>query len=247
VRTCLSTTPPSDRLRSLHHRNGQPTYRVTGHSSTRDRSSRSLTTPSYSTHVSDTGSRPLGPNIPTKYETFRRLQVTVSDNHLTQVRVSIPHDLFSNVNGNIQYYSIIVYQDGGFPDKPERHNSNVHDQWPPVMRTWAEAAPYPFILAYQTTPDRWMPFKSQLAARVERARVTFIRRAFRVDQEDAVYNIGADKTCPKNVEKMYCNGPLRPVTNYRLKLRAFTANGFQDSWTVPFTTRKYGDNVRSVR
>lgn len=59
------------------------------------------------------------------------------------------------------------------------------------------------------------------------------------DREDTIYNIGADKNCPKNVEKMYCNGPLRPVTNYRLKLRAFTTNGLQDSWTVPFTTRMY--------
>jgi len=97
------------------------------------------------------------------YETFRRLRVTVSENRLTQVRVSIPHDLFSRVNGDVRYYSIIVYQDGGFPDKPERRARDPREEWPPVTRTWAEAAPYPFILAYQTTPDRWMPFKSQSA------------------------------------------------------------------------------------
>ncbi|XP_022183704.1 phosphatidylinositol phosphatase PTPRQ isoform X1 [Myzus persicae] len=163
------------------------------------------------------------PDLPNKYDTYRNLRVTVSDSHLTQVRLSIPGDLFTSSSGNIQYYSIIVYQDGGFPDKPEHGNrlnnprqQMDNDVWPPVMRTWAEAAPYPFILAYQTTPDRWMPFK---------------------DQNDGVFDIGADDTCSIHDQKSYCNGPLRPVTNYRLKLRAFTADGFQDSWTVPFTTR----------
>lgn len=102
----------------------------------------------------------VGPSLPHKYDTFRRLRVTVSKSHLTQVRLSIPDDLFSNANGNIQYYSIIIYQDGGFPDKPEQGFMSNYDVWPPVMRSWAEAAPYPFILPYQTTPDKWMPFKS---------------------------------------------------------------------------------------
>ncbi|VVC45169.1 Fibronectin type III,Protein-tyrosine phosphatase-like,PTP type protein phosphatase,Tyrosine [Cinara cedri] len=156
------------------------------------------------------------PGLPLKYDTFRRLRVTVSESYLTQVRLSIPGDLFSNANGNIQYYSIIVYQDGGFPDKPERGIINHYDVWPPVMRSWAEASPYPFILPYQTTPDKWMPFKNK---------------------NDAVFDIGIDEKCSINDEqKNYCNGPLRPVTDYRLKLRAFTSNGYQDSWTVPFTT-----------
>lgn len=96
------------------------------------------------------------PDKPSKYDTYRRLRVTVSDSHLTQVRLFIPGDLFSNSNGNIQYYSIIVYQDGGFPDIPERGDRNILNV---SMRTWAEAAPYPFILAYQTTPEKWMPFR----------------------------------------------------------------------------------------
>lgn len=109
-----------------------------------------------------------GPDLPNKYDTYRKLRVTVSDSHLTQVHLSIPGDLFTSASGNILYYSIIVYQDGGFPDKPEHGNrlNNPRQQmdddvWPPIMRTWAEAAPYPFILAYQTTPDRWMPFKGE--------------------------------------------------------------------------------------
>jgi len=111
----------------------------------------------------------IGPELPSKYDTYRHLRVTVSDSHLTQVRLSIPSNLFSSASGNIQYYSIIVYQDGGFPDKPEHgiRTNNPRQQmdddvWPPPMRTWAEAAPYPFILAYQTTPDRWMPFKGRV-------------------------------------------------------------------------------------
>lgn len=110
-----------------------------------------------------------GPELPSKYNTYRHLRVTVSDSHLTQVRLSIPSDLFSSASGKIQYYSIIVYQDGGFPDKPEHGIKTINprqqmndDVWPPPMRTWAEAAPYPFILAYQTTPDRWMPFKGRI-------------------------------------------------------------------------------------
>lgn len=60
------------------------------------------------------------------------------------------------------------------------------------------------------------------------------------DQKDTIfYDIGADETCRINDEKNYCNGPLRPMTNYRLKLRAFTTNGFQDSWTVPFSIREF--------
>lgn len=59
-----------------------------------------------------------------------------------------------------------------------------------------------------------------------------------IDQKDVIFDIGADDNCPKYDVKTYCNGPLRPVTNYRLKLRAYTTSGFQDSWTVPFTTRK---------
>jgi len=65
--------------------------------------------------------------------------------------------------------------------------------------------------------------------------VSYVRR---LDQNDGVFDIGTDDSCSINDKKSYCNGPLRPVTNYRLKLRAFTADGFQDSWTVPFTTRK---------
>lgn len=99
------------------------------------------------------------PNLPTKYDTYRHLKVTKT--YLTHVRLSISDNFFSNANGDIQYYSIIVYQDGGFPDKPEHGNVSLQGVWPPVMKTWAEAAPYPFILAYQTTPDQWMPVKGQ--------------------------------------------------------------------------------------
>ncbi|XP_050442897.1 phosphatidylinositol phosphatase PTPRQ-like isoform X3 [Adelges cooleyi] len=156
------------------------------------------------------------PGPPNVYETYRSLRVTVSENQLTQVRVFLSAKLFSNINGTIRSYSIIVYQDGGFPDVPEKGERTAFGIWPPKMRTWAEASPYPFILAYQTTANGWMPF---------------------IDQTTEVsFDVGADMTCRISDRSDYCNGPLRPVTDYRLKLRAFTEHGFQDSWAVPFTT-----------
>ncbi|XP_050536508.1 tyrosine-protein phosphatase 10D-like isoform X3 [Daktulosphaira vitifoliae] len=159
------------------------------------------------------------PNLPSKYDTHRYLRVTVYENYLTRVRVNISTKLFSNLNGTIRSYSIIVLQDGGFPDIPERGERNDQDKWPPELKTWAMAAPYPFILAYQTTPNGWMPFNV-------------------LDQTDdqAIFDIGVDDSCHISDVNIYCNGPLRPGTNYRMKLRVFTDHGFQDSWTVPFTT-----------
>lgn len=65
----------------------------------------------------------------------------------------------------------------------------------------------------------------------------FIKTLGQTDDQ-AIFDIGVDDSCDINDVKIYCNGPLRPGTDYRMKLRVFTDHGFQDSWTVPFTTRE---------
>ena len=52
---------------------------------------------------------------------------------------------------------------------------------------------------------------------------------------DEMFVIGEDIFCQTSIEG-YCNGPLKPETKYVMKIRAFTATGFQDSPPLKFVT-----------
>jgi hypothetical protein len=55
----------------------------------------------------------------------------------------------------------------------------------------------------------------------------------KTNSENFFYTIGTEK-CDS---KRYCNGELKPGTNYKLTLRVFTSAGFADSVFVPFETK----------
>lgn len=53
--------------------------------------------------------------------------------------------------------------------------------------------------------------------------------------ESVIYIVGEDTFCETAFDG-YCNGPLKPETKYSMKIRAYTAGGYQDSPPLKFTT-----------
>ncbi|XP_017960654.1 phosphatidylinositol phosphatase PTPRQ [Drosophila navojoa] len=148
-----------------------------------------------------------------------KMRVSAYDtNHPTSSAiVNLPRDILNSESGKIKYVALLLSQKH-CADKPKL-TYNVSKSWPPVA-SWDEVGG-DCIHQYQTTPERWNPNDEIHIGRADKS-------------EDITFIIGTDK-CPDQT-KRYCNGPLKPNTEYHMVVRLFTSSGYNDAALLEFKT-----------
>ena len=120
-----------------------------------------------------------------------------------QVKIRFRRNYFSDVNGRVVAYTIIVAEDY----RKSTTNKQSLLKWQDVQqhRSWPP---------YQVS-DPYYPFNNSSV-------------------ED--FTVGADESCMN--KNGYCNGPLKPGTTYRFKIRAYSApdKHSETNWSQPITT-----------
>ncbi|XP_069999226.1 tyrosine-protein phosphatase 10D [Penaeus vannamei] len=127
----------------------------------------------------------------------------------TTIRIRYRKNYFSNQNGQVVGYTIVVAED-------DTKNSEGLE-----LPAWQDVQSYSFWPPYQIT-EMYYPFN-------------------KTSVED--FDIGIEEDCDTHVG--YCNGPLKPGTTYRVKIRAYTARTkFADTYfSHPITTDSESGNV----
>ncbi|XP_043503458.1 tyrosine-protein phosphatase 10D-like [Polistes fuscatus] len=140
----------------------------------------------------------------------------------TSVTILLP--LFSDDNGEIKYYAIMVSRKGYNVASKIKFNL-TQNGWPNVS-SWEESMKNDFSISYQATRPRWQPFPSYIA---DYGHIKAVK-----------YVLGEDTACKEissNTNgRLYCNGPLKSDTWYDVRMRAFTSGGFTDSPTFLIKT-----------
>ncbi|XP_015179921.1 PREDICTED: tyrosine-protein phosphatase 10D isoform X2 [Polistes dominula] len=133
----------------------------------------------------------------------------------TSVTILLP--LFSDDNGEIKYYAIMVSRKGYNVASKIKFNL-TENGWPNVS-SWEESMKNDFSISYQATRPRWHPFPNNIA---DYGHIKAVK-----------YVLGEDTACKEissNTNgRLYCNGPLKSDTWYDVRMRAFTSGGFTDS------------------
>lgn len=127
----------------------------------------------------------------------------------TTAKFTLKKNLFSNVNGEILYYALIV-STSALTETSGIWDSQDDSTWPP-------AAPPSKATnqIYQASPLKWQPFKDP-------------------NIQEVSFVIGTEKSCTSK----FCNKPLEPNTPYYVSVRGLTNNAFIDSKAVQFKTCK---------
>uniref|UniRef100_A0A8D8B6L2 protein-tyrosine-phosphatase n=1 Tax=Culex pipiens TaxID=7175 RepID=A0A8D8B6L2_CULPI len=131
-------------------------------------------------------------------------------------KISLSEIIFDSEVGNIKYVALLLSERHCQAD-PERKRA-LSGAWPD-MASWADVYHLECSPQYQTTPKLWDPIAA--------------RRYFGRSDEQIMFVIGSE-TCDDGRE--YCNGPLKPGTEYALIVRIFTDSGFSDSPIQYFQT-----------
>ncbi|XP_026828201.1 tyrosine-protein phosphatase 10D isoform X1 [Ooceraea biroi] len=138
--------------------------------------------------------------------------------HRSTTTATVLLPLFSNANGDIKYYAVMVAMARHNEQSSARFELVTNDTWPDTS-AWKEAMTSDFAIAYQATWKNWYPYPDQIADYGQ-------MRAIK-------YTVGEDVSCKdissKTDKPMYCNGPLKPDTWYHVRMRAFTNGGYADS------------------
>lgn len=133
--------------------------------------------------------------------------------------IRIKKSFFSNIYGNVKYYAIIVCESTGdyHLNSPQSSTS-----LPLELPTWAEVQSKSIWPPYQAT-DLFNPFEH----------LTTIDFVVGNDNCDEYYSMNkailsnpslySNQIENNNLPSRYCNGPLKPGTSYKFKLRAFTS------------------------
>ncbi|XP_063610060.1 tyrosine-protein phosphatase 10D-like [Penaeus indicus] len=125
------------------------------------------------------------------------------------IRVSYRKQYFSDKNGQIIGYTVIVAED------ETKSSTGVE------LRTWKDVQSYSQWPPYQVT-ERYYPFANTSLE---------------------TFDIGVEEDCENRDN--YCNGPLKPGSTYRVKIRAYTAvDKFADTYySFPITTDSENANL----
>ncbi|RZB89880.1 receptor-type tyrosine-protein phosphatase mu-like, partial [Asbolus verrucosus] len=128
---------------------------------------------------------------------------------------SLSKNAFSNTNGEILYYALILLSKSDSVDKTYGFWNNSDETWPSVPNGSGNG-----LEPYQLTPIQWNPFKSESFPDY------FYRHSITIlDGSDTIdFIIGNDKNCSGN----FCNKPLEEDTKYTLIVRALTSATYKD-------------------
>ncbi|XP_054757509.2 uncharacterized protein LOC129263629 [Lytechinus pictus] len=146
--------------------------------------------------------------------TVSNLGQTVSST-ATTITIVITDNLFSDVNGFVIAFQVFVVED---------HASITDRTISDPPRRYQEVRNLPIRLVYVTSP---------LFAPTPRFSG---RRKRQIADTRTSFTIGTETECVS--EDSICNGPLEPLTSYRILVRAYTDGGFADSpWSDPISTK----------
>lgn len=128
---------------------------------------------------------------------------------------------FSPKYGEIINYTVIVATD------IMEQNTQTHATLP----GWKAAQVDPSIKAYQAIANCSSFFEEGSTCNG-----MFRLHKRSVPLEDKIFEIGTESNC---YSRTYCNGPLKPQTQYYVKLRGYTQGGYTDTnYSKPFVTSK---------
>lgn len=159
--------------------------------------------------------------------TFRKVGVKETEVPSSSIKVEIQVDQLNDENGIINRSALLVSEIGC--DDEELANQKIFDYCTetkpcPKPLTWSEASQADCVKQYQTTNEDW--------------------NIIGVTEKDASsksgsvsFTIGVEK-CEID-QDFYCNGPLKPSTEYNVTLRIYTKNSYRDIHIDIFITRKY--------
>uniref|UniRef100_A0A182N2F2 protein-tyrosine-phosphatase n=1 Tax=Anopheles dirus TaxID=7168 RepID=A0A182N2F2_9DIPT len=159
--------------------------------------------------------------IPSINHTEEWFNVNVLDapNPTNTARIVLGNITLTADIGSIRYMALLISERQCQLDPEPRTdfiNTSGATQWPNVS-DWYRANNMRCVEQYQTTPKFWNPMQ-----RTTRAVVGPIE-----------YVVGKE-SCDKGQE--YCNGPLKPGTEYALIVRIFSRSGYTDSELQMFRT-----------
>nr|XP_040231429.2 phosphatidylinositol phosphatase PTPRQ [Anopheles coluzzii]XP_040231430.2 phosphatidylinositol phosphatase PTPRQ [Anopheles coluzzii]XP_040231431.2 phosphatidylinositol phosphatase PTPRQ [Anopheles coluzzii]XP_049466651.1 phosphatidylinositol phosphatase PTPRQ [Anopheles coluzzii] len=163
------------------------------------------------------------PSIDQKEEWFN-VDVFEAPNPTNTARIMLGNITLTSDIGSIRYMALLVSERLCQPDPTPRTdfiNSTGGTQWPSVS-DWYLANEKRCAEQYQTTPKFWNPMARGQRATTDREAAGLIE-----------YVIGKEN-CDRGQE--YCNGPLKPGTEYALIVRIFSRSGYTDSEMQVFRT-----------
>ncbi|XP_039958049.1 phosphatidylinositol phosphatase PTPRQ isoform X1 [Bactrocera tryoni] len=175
--------------------------------------------------------------IPEKLDDLQVQKIAVdsfsSYNPTKTAAVKFPVDMLNTDLGSIIYMALLVSEKGCNPaPKLELDSLNSQENWPYVM-SWNDVYANNkknCVNQYQVTEVRWNPLSELLS-----------------NETHITYTIGSS-TCAETLPnicsnfsecttaKIYCNGPLKPATEYYLVFRFFTRSGYNDVALLEFAT-----------
>uniref|UniRef100_T1PDP8 protein-tyrosine-phosphatase n=1 Tax=Musca domestica TaxID=7370 RepID=T1PDP8_MUSDO len=159
--------------------------------------------------------------LDTEAMTKARVEAYESSNPSKIAVVRFPADVLQSEYGTILYVALLLSQKDCDQDAMQlRYGAmDTSINWPTV-KTWSEVygdKNVECIAQYQTTPIRWKPPdpRGQSSSEIE----------YVIGTEDCV-----------SEKNRYCNGPLKPDTEYNLIIRLFTKSGYNDAALLEFRT-----------
>uniref|UniRef100_A0AAG5DMF3 Protein-tyrosine-phosphatase n=1 Tax=Anopheles atroparvus TaxID=41427 RepID=A0AAG5DMF3_ANOAO len=158
--------------------------------------------------------------IPAIDETEKFIDVNVLDapNPTNTARIVLGKINLTADIGSIRYMALLISERGcqGDPEpRTDLMNITGTVQWPEVL-DWHRVINMRCIAQYQTTPEFWNPMVATPRA-----------------DAPIEYVVGREQ-CDDG--KKYCNGPLKPGTEYALIVRVFSRSGYTDSPIQSFRT-----------
>ncbi|XP_058828821.1 tyrosine-protein phosphatase 10D isoform X2 [Topomyia yanbarensis] len=149
------------------------------------------------------------------------VNVLDAPNPTRTARISLSDIIFNSSSGSIKHVALLLSERHCQEDPTPKRNLSIG--WPDLP-SWLDVAPLRCTAQYQTTPKQWNPVSGSQPVLVQNQ----TRTPMAVD-----YVIG-NESCQDGSE--YCNGPLKPGTEYALIVRIFTNSGFSDSALQFFQT-----------
>uniref|UniRef100_A0A182T9B0 protein-tyrosine-phosphatase n=1 Tax=Anopheles maculatus TaxID=74869 RepID=A0A182T9B0_9DIPT len=154
-------------------------------------------------------------------EEWFNVDVFEAPNPTNTARIVLGNMTLTSDFGSIRFMALLISERHCQQDPPPRTdfiNITEGSNWPEIP-DWGNASDMVCAKQYQTTPEFWNPM-----ARMSREEA----RSGPIE-----YVVGKDN-CKKG--QRYCNGPLKPGTEYALIVRIFSRSGFTDSEMQVFRT-----------
>lgn len=158
---------------------------------------------------------------------FNKATTQETDVPSSSVTIVLKVENLNDKNGVIERSALLVQQVGCVDEEVIHQKITDYctiDNPCPKSLSWSDVAHADCTKQYQTTNEKW--------------NIVDVGEKDKSSEQDAVhFTIGSDKCAIDNAK--YCNGPLKPSTEYNVTLRIFTKNSYRDIHITIFATGKY--------